>query len=423
MVRIAISAPGDRPSRHWNAHHCRQSQAQRSGQNAMFVHARADSISFRLRPAGSQTQGTTGALCLNSDRQPFLLTCGHVVLDPGAHPVKHVDILSQGGRISERALVIHCQPRQVAEVTTLDAALLQVSPQCAQRIARENPDLLPNGVRRATKQGGEPVRLNRTSNVVTGHYVGVIDEVRLALFGNAGTYTLQYGHGYWLDSPCDEGDSGAPVLDAEGNLLGLHCGSVIESNTYNAVFCDIDRICTEYGVRVLQSGEQLLVPETESTQQVGPSTLGPLAVAVSPADEARIVALTIWAEAGLRGKQTMECVASVIINRLKNCPWFGRSLCNVCRAPNQFPCWNPTNHTAPLMREPSAANGDPPESVRAYDYARKLADDLRNDKLSVSAPAPPVTHYHPDWLQPVPAWAEGRQQVTASGGLIFYSIL
>ncbi|MBN8451683.1 MAG: cell wall hydrolase [Candidatus Accumulibacter sp.] len=389
----------------------------------MSVHARADSISFRLRPAGSQTQGTTGALCLNSDRQPFLLTCGHVVLDPSAHPVKHVDILSQGSRLNEPALVIHSKPRQVAEVTTLDAALLQVSPQCAQRIASENPDLLPNGVRRSTKQSNEPVRLNRSSNVVTGRYVGVIDEVRLELFGNAGTYTLQYGHGYWLDSPCDEGDSGAPVLDAEGNLLGLHCGSVVASDTYNAVFCDIDRICTEYGVRVLQRGEQLLVPVTESTPQAGPSTLVPPAVAVNPEDEAHIVALTIWAEAGLRGKQTMECVASVIFNRLKKYPWFGRSLCNVCRSPNQFPCWNPTNHTAPLMREPSAVNGDPPESVRAYEYARKLADDLRNEKLSASAPAPPVTHYHPDWLQPVPAWAEGRQPVTASGGLIFYSIL
>ena len=61
--------------------------------------------------------------------------------------------------------------------------------------------------------------------------------------------------------------------------------------------------------------------------------------------EVDVLARTIWGEARGEGKEGMEAVASVILNRTEIAKrldgyWWGNTIIQVCQKPYQFSCWN-----------------------------------------------------------------------------------
>jgi N-acetylmuramoyl-L-alanine amidase len=52
------------------------------------------------------------------------------------------------------------------------------------------------------------------------------------------------------------------------------------------------------------------------------------------------LARTLWGEARGCGSAGMSHVANVIVNRADSPRWWGDDIISVCRAPEQFSCWN-----------------------------------------------------------------------------------
>ena len=77
-------------------------------------------------------------------------------------------------------------------------------------------------------------------------------------------------------------------------------------------------------------------------------------------DDVKVLAQTIWGEARGEGKEGMEAVASVIVNRVDYPPkgkiWWGHTIEEVCKKPNQFECWNQGNPNRKLMESVTEKN-------------------------------------------------------------------
>jgi N-acetylmuramoyl-L-alanine amidase len=383
-----------------------------------FVRGRAESIRLGLRVAGDSATGTAGAICVNEAGQPFVLTCGHVLLDEQGHAAGQVELIVADSPLQTATRLWQCSPHEAGETCSYDAALVQVSPELAMTLCQQNPALLPKGIRNAPFTPGESMGLLTRSGVREAVYVTPNVQVRLDLF-HSGTYALLDAHGYRVEGGSTGGDSGAPVRDSQDRLVGLHCGSVNTSGLdYNAVFCDIGRICFNLNVRVVEQGIRLV---SATPGAVSPPPSSPPSPPTAE-EEVSIVALTIWAEAGYRGRQTMEDVAAVIFHRKKEFKWFGESLIQVCRAPNQFPCWNPLKTSGPPMKPPTKEAGYTDDELASYEFARELATQIRDGRCPGIQRTNPPTHYHPDWLTTLPEWAANRQHEFVSGALKFYSI-
>ena len=78
-------------------------------------------------------------------------------------------------------------------------------------------------------------------------------------------------------------------------------------------------------------------------------------------DDVKVLAQTIWGEARGEGKAGMEAVASVIINRADYPPkgtlWWGHTIEEIGKKPNQFEPWNQDNPNRKLME--SVTESDP----------------------------------------------------------------
>lgn len=74
------------------------------------------------------------------------------------------------------------------------------------------------------------------------------------------------------------------------------------------------------------------------------------AVSWRPTDPQTVLACTLWMEARSDGKEGMQGVASVILNRAHDPSWWGHDVASVCLDPEQFSCWNEGSTQVPLVR-------------------------------------------------------------------------
>lgn len=132
---------------------------------------------------------------------------------------------------------------------------------------------------------------------------------------------------------------------------------------------------------------------------------------------ARILALTLWGEAGDRPVRAIEGVAAVVMNRVRAaarpdgpCHW-GFGVAGVCRAPFQFGCWLPRHPRHAAMM--GLAGGDAGLAICSRIAARAIAGSLPD-------PTGGATHYHA--AETLPAWAVGRCADAEIGGMVFYRL-
>lgn len=130
-------------------------------------------------------------------------------------------------------------------------------------------------------------------------------------------------------------------------------------------------------------------------------------------DPIEVLALTVLGEAGGRPVRAQEGVAAVVLNRvaaarrLDGPAHWGSDVPAACRAPFQFPCWNPNSATHQRLRAPDGAG---------LEAARRIA--ARAIRTPGRDPVHGATRYH-DVAQ-LPAWAIGEVPVAEVGGLVFY---
>lgn len=127
------------------------------------------------------------------------------------------------------------------------------------------------------------------------------------------------------------------------------------------------------------------------------------------AEAHRCLALTLYHEARSEGREGMEAVGWVVLNRVTS-PKFPNGICKVVhqggpKPPCQWSWW-------------CDGKSDRPTSAKSWALARSVADDL----LSASPPADPVAgalYFHRDSLTR-PNWLENREQTAHLGHHIFY---
>ena len=126
------------------------------------------------------------------------------------------------------------------------------------------------------------------------------------------------------------------------------------------------------------------------------------------ARQAAVLALTLYAEAGQRPVRAIEALAALVMNRLA-AGRHGRDVESVCRAPFQFPCWNPRHPRHAALR--GAPPADPALAICRRIAARAVAAALPD-------PTGGATHYHAE--EAIPPWALEEVPLAALGGLVFY---
>lgn len=123
------------------------------------------------------------------------------------------------------------------------------------------------------------------------------------------------------------------------------------------------------------------------------------------------LARTLWGEARGEGRTGMHAVANVIITRVQNPRWWGRTIEQVCRMPSQFSCWNPSDSN---RRKLLAVTTRDAQFVIALDLAT-LAIGGRLQDITRSA-----DHFHARGVSPF--WTRGRNPVVTIGRHIFYRL-
>jgi N-acetylmuramoyl-L-alanine amidase len=131
-----------------------------------------------------------------------------------------------------------------------------------------------------------------------------------------------------------------------------------------------------------------------------------------PSDPATVLAATAWMEARSVGKDGMQAVMSVVLNRARSgITWWGHDIVSVCLKRFQFSSWNLGSTQIPLVK--AAMNyGDP-----QWEIARNLAT------LAVQGILPDNTLNSDDYFDvsiEAPGYDKPENFTVAIGTLRFY---
>lgn len=127
-------------------------------------------------------------------------------------------------------------------------------------------------------------------------------------------------------------------------------------------------------------------------------------------DTVDILARTIWGEARGEGKEGMEAVACVVLNRASHPRWWGVDIISVCQKPWQFSCWNVSD---PNREKLLAVTGADP----VFTTALAVADAAVNGQL-VDVTQGADSYYAK--TSPLPDWAASLSPVASVGNHVFY---
>lgn len=130
------------------------------------------------------------------------------------------------------------------------------------------------------------------------------------------------------------------------------------------------------------------------------------AQAVDPQD-LEVMARTIWGEARGEGREGMQAVANVIMNRfelaqqsLGYARQFGATIQEICQKPYQFSVWNANDPNLALIQSVNRSN---PQFRQALNIAEKA---LRGNLPDITGGA---DHYHTAAVSP--NWSQGETPV------------
>jgi spore germination cell wall hydrolase CwlJ-like protein len=139
-------------------------------------------------------------------------------------------------------------------------------------------------------------------------------------------------------------------------------------------------------------------------------------------DEAQIMALTIWREAGGEPYEGKQAVGSVILERVDHRDWDGRTIHEVCLWPYQFSCFLPDD---PNRKKMVIASHDFAGAIRS-DSTLSKCYDLAKGMIAKEIPrnVDAVQYLNPvevqSWGIALPEWTRTMKKVASIGHHDFY---
>lgn len=130
-----------------------------------------------------------------------------------------------------------------------------------------------------------------------------------------------------------------------------------------------------------------------------------------------VLARTLWGEARNQGKEGMQAVANVVMNRAAHAQkkgkfWWGNNVIQICQKPYQFSCWN--------RNDPNFQKLQRVDETDLY-----FASALRIARRAMIEALPDITHgathYHTKTIAPY--WSKGQKAAAEIGDHIFYRLV
>ena len=124
-----------------------------------------------------------------------------------------------------------------------------------------------------------------------------------------------------------------------------------------------------------------------------------------------ILARTIWGEARGEGREGMEAVASVIMNRYRSEAWYSaKTIAGVAMKAYQFSAWNQDD---PNYDQMINVTDKDPDFALALEIAREAISGSLDDRTGGA------THYYATWINP-PTWTQGATETVQIGKHKFF---
>ncbi len=126
-------------------------------------------------------------------------------------------------------------------------------------------------------------------------------------------------------------------------------------------------------------------------------------------NEVLVLARTIYGEARGENDETKKAVANVVINRVKNPKWWGKTVKEVCLARKQFSCFNFSDPNFEKLIKVTIKDKTFQECFGiAYAAVKKLIPDNTNG----------ATHYHNKDIDTI--WDDNMEIALELNKLVFY---
>ena len=130
-----------------------------------------------------------------------------------------------------------------------------------------------------------------------------------------------------------------------------------------------------------------------------------------------ILSRTIYGEARgeyhKNGVSALIAIANVVMNRVHQQNWFGKTIQEVCHKPWQFSCWNKNDPNYPLLCQEHI--GDPLYKI-CLDVAEKVSTHTWPDLTGG------CDHYYAPSLCLPPRWAVGKKPKCQIGQHLFFDL-
>lgn len=296
-----------------------------------------------------------------------------------------------------------------AAIAEIDGAALNELSACA--------DFMPVGSNHIVS--GQRLRLLSRSGPIDGGQPELGDfELRLDALH---TYRITQALLWRPDRATAPGDSGAPIWNANDELVALHAGGLAQHNGRPlAIAVPIGRVLRWAGAEVVRRGQ---LPRPAAPPLRAGTTLPRVSVGADPAtaaptdDELDILARTLWGEARGEGFIGMEAVAHVVCNRVVAKSWWGRDVIGVCQKAWQFSCWNANDPNRGKLLQLTTATATFGVALAA---ARKVMQLQRDGKRATADLTDGATHYYAPRVVATPKWARGKTPCARIGGHDFF---
>lgn len=390
---------------------------------------------------GQPFRGTLGALA--TDRYDagvaYGVTAGHVLggsmraafADPVSIEVAAANLRLDRAYLAEWTTPLACGLRRFE----IDAGIVRLEPSDVRRLVQACPKLLPADIGNTPQQGdGLKVLLADGSELLGTAGVPCVETKLFAdvenLDGSRTTVEIRIGQlqSCRLDKPSQSGDSGAGLRDSRGNLVGIHCAFFddAEPGSANAAFTRIADVVARFEIEPI-TGRSLANPAMARARPrpaLASATERPSLLPAAPqpttpegrAEAVKTLAQTLWAEARGEGKEGMEAVACVVMNRVKDGGWWGNTVVSVCRMNQQFSCWNPGTASRRALLAVTTAD---PSFSQAMTIAERAVLDPRNFKPDFQDFTKGARHYHT--RDSHPGWSRGKTPCFVLGRHVFFN--
>jgi len=212
-----------------------------------------------------------------------------------------------------------------------------------------------------------------------------------------GLASLAFEGSFRLDATSDSGDSGALVTSQSRGV-----GMLIAHEGLQSRFVPLKPLLKEFDLS--WPGAALPVAA------LAPATPPPAPVVAG--DALDTLARTLWGEARGEPLNGIRAVAAVVMNRVEHprIRWWGIGVVGVCRASQQFSCWNGADPNLPKLL---AVDGTNDKFRLCLDVAQEAVDGRLQNRVK------DATHYHHKSI--LPDWARGKVPCEDIRNHLFYN--